>query len=167
MNSYSKNNDDENKNDILSIRCPWGNVFHLYSLKQDDQYDLIQSNFDQSSKQQNNNNDNNNLQQQQYNQRKIVQLHQMGGQYGPHRMAVRGQPGIRYIELICPTGMSCHIAEFYTTILGCLVLQQTRSMTTNNDNYDDDNNPNSTPIIKYISTGCYATNERCTYLCLY
>ena len=40
-------------------------------------------------------------------------MHAEGGAYSPSRMAVRGKPGIRYVEITCPNGSSEAIARFY------------------------------------------------------
>lgn len=99
--------DDENER-VLTLRCPWGNLFHLYGVDDDDK---LNNNGDASS-----------------SSRKMVNLHAPGGAYGPHRMAVRGQPGIRYVELACPPGKTEAVARFYREMLGCTV-----SLTTHPD----------------------------------
>jgi hypothetical protein len=56
----------------------------------------------------------------------MVNLHAEGGAYGGHRMAVRGQPGIRFVEVACPHGKSPAVAEFYRKMLRCTVLETKR-----------------------------------------
>jgi hypothetical protein len=56
----------------------------------------------------------------------MVNLHAEGGAYGGHRMAVRGQPGIRFVEVACPHGKSPAVAEFYRKMLKCTVLETKR-----------------------------------------
>ena len=99
---------------FMSITCPWGNCLHLYDLQANEQ--------------------------QQQQQRittarlasthKMVNLHAPGGAYAAQRMAVRGNPGIRYLEMTCPPGTAKAIAEFYKEILLCTVseLDPTRSI---------------------------------------
>ena len=50
-------------------------------------------------------------------------VHAEGGAYGPHRMAVRGNAGIRYIEIACPPAKSTAVARFYKEMLGCTVME--------------------------------------------
>ena len=54
---------------------------------------------------------------------KMVNLHREGGAYGSHRMAVRGSPGIRAVEIACKKGTVDKIAQFYETHLGCTVIK--------------------------------------------
>jgi len=80
----------------VTVICPWGNVFHLYDVRDD----YLE--------------ENESLQ-------KLVASHQYGGVYGEQRMAVRGNPGIRYVEFKCPIGTSGAVAQFYREIFGCSV----------------------------------------------
>lgn len=94
-------NNDGNSNNILTVTCPWGNIIHLYDISIDDEYCSTE--------------------QLESAQQKMVKLHTEGGDYGPHRMAVRGKPGIRYVELTCRKGTVHSIAGFYESIMGCHV----------------------------------------------
>ncbi|KAL3800404.1 hypothetical protein ACHAW5_009082 [Stephanodiscus triporus] len=91
--------DDAN---VLTVTCPWGNVIHLYDISIDDEHQCTDAASQSSSK-------------------KMVVFHSSGGVYGPHRMAVRGQPGIRYVEIACRKGTIDSIAEFYKELIGCHV----------------------------------------------
>jgi catechol-2,3-dioxygenase len=90
--------DDSN---VLTVSCPWGNIIHLYDISVDDKHQSIHS-ASQSSQ-------------------KMAVFHSDSGVYGPHRMAVRGNPGIRYVEIACHVGTVASIAEFYEELLGCHV----------------------------------------------
>lgn len=95
--------EDEDTN-LMTVTCPWGNVIHLFDISVDDDHcPSTTGNNDEAS------------------QQKMVLFHGEGGVYGPHRMAVRGNPGIRYVEIACETGTVNSIAEFYETLLGCHV----------------------------------------------
>eukprot|EP00585_Thalassiosira_rotula_P025431 CAMPEP_0196228202 /NCGR_PEP_ID=MMETSP0913-20130531/143_1 /TAXON_ID=49265 /ORGANISM="Thalassiosira rotula, Strain GSO102" /LENGTH=353 /DNA_ID=CAMNT_0041507785 /DNA_START=124 /DNA_END=1185 /DNA_ORIENTATION=- len=95
---FSIVNDD--KVAIMTITCPWGNTFHLYDISIDEQHPVDLTG--ESSQ-------------------KMVKMHAEGGAYGPHRMSVRGNPGIRYVEIACRMGTVDSIAEFYEQMLGCHV----------------------------------------------
>ncbi|CAJ1945942.1 unnamed protein product [Cylindrotheca closterium] len=83
----------------LTLQGPWGNKFHIYDLQHDSTYaGASSSSLSQST-------------------RKMEQLHDWGGTHGSHRMAVRQQPGIRYLELICQKGTSRAIGDFYQQML--------------------------------------------------
>ena len=84
----------------MSITCPWGNIFHLYCAKYDDTKSLVE---DASIP------------------KKMVRAHKSGGKYSADRLSIRGQPGIRYIELLCPKGSTASIHHFYKSIIGCNV----------------------------------------------
>jgi catechol-2,3-dioxygenase len=88
--------DDENG--CMTITCPWGNRLHLYDV-QDDTCQPLTSDSSQ----------------------KMVKFHAEGGTYGAHRMAVRGNPGIRYLEISCRSGTAPAIAAFYRDMLSCTV----------------------------------------------
>lgn len=85
--------------ECITLTCPWGNSFHVYSV---DNYELTPTLS---------------------TPRKMENLHAKGGAYGSHRMAVRGGPGIRFIEIACPTNKSIAIAKFYRKMIGCTVLE--------------------------------------------
>jgi hypothetical protein len=51
----------------------------------------------------------------------MVKLHAEGGAYGAHRMSIRGNPGIRYVEVACRPGTTPAIANFYKDMLDCTV----------------------------------------------
>jgi catechol-2,3-dioxygenase len=92
---------DDTENACLTLTCPWGNLFHIYSVENDS------------------------LESTKNTPRKMENLHAEGGAYGAHRMAIRGTPGIRYIEIACPVGKSHAIAQFYKVMLGCNVMETT------------------------------------------
>jgi len=108
----------EDDKDTITVTCPWGNVIHLYDIAIDEDH----HSKDAASR----------------SSQKMVKLHGEGGDYGPHRMAVRGNPGIRYVEIACRTGTSHSIAEFYEKILGCHV-----TMTKSTPNIDSTTNSGS------------------------
>ena len=103
-------NDDDDSNNIMTVTCPWGNVIHLYDISIDDEYCLSE--------------------QLESTQQKMVKLHSKGGDYGTHRMAVRGKPGIRYVELKCRKGTADSIAKFYESIMGCHVTRTGKDVVT-------------------------------------
>eukprot|EP00956_Cyclotella_meneghiniana_P022274 scaffold41892_cov79-Cyclotella_meneghiniana.AAC.3 len=80
---------------MMSVTCPWGNTFHLYDISIDDDNKVID---------------------QHPSPHKMVNLHREGGEFGPTRMAVRGQPGIKAIEIACREGTVNKIAQFYENI---------------------------------------------------
>ena len=90
---------ESDTSDCVTLTCPWGNRFHLYSV----QDDCLTSTLNTP--------------------RKMENLHAKGGAYGSHRMAVRGGPGIRYIEVSCPPLKSGAIARFYRDMIGCNVME--------------------------------------------
>lgn len=90
---------DNNDNNMLTVICPWGNRFHLYDCQ------LEAENLTPASN----------------SPHKMVKLHDTGGTYDAKRMAVRGQPGIRYIEIKCRPGSTPAIAQFYQDTLACTV----------------------------------------------
>lgn len=98
---------DESDDKIMKITCPYGNIFNLYDISIDDDYSSTIDDATTQSKQ------------------KMVNMHALGGAYGAHRMAVRGQPGIRYVEISCPVSTASSIAEFYQTVLKCNVMTTT------------------------------------------
>eukprot|EP00586_Coscinodiscus_wailesii_P004232 CAMPEP_0172480504 /NCGR_PEP_ID=MMETSP1066-20121228/5689_1 /TAXON_ID=671091 /ORGANISM="Coscinodiscus wailesii, Strain CCMP2513" /LENGTH=369 /DNA_ID=CAMNT_0013241879 /DNA_START=125 /DNA_END=1234 /DNA_ORIENTATION=- len=104
----------DDSDDCVTVRGPWGNIFYLYSVEDDNklsQSDLLET------------------------PRKMENMHAEGGVYGGHRMAVRGQPGIRYIEIACPMGTSPAVARFYRELLGCAVLET--SLRHNDNDHDN------------------------------
>jgi catechol-2,3-dioxygenase len=96
---FSVEGDDDSN--VLTVSCPWGNIIHLYDISADDEHQPIDS-ASQSSQ-------------------KMAVFHSGRGVYGPHRMAVRGNPGIRFVEIACRVGTVASIAEFYEEFLGCHV----------------------------------------------
>lgn len=127
--------DDETDIRFMTVTCPWGNIIHLYDVSIDNEpyYCFDGSNIEKSSS---------SLSppppppQQQQQQQKMVVFHSNGGIYGSHRMAVRGQPGIRYIEFACQRGTIDSIAKFYKTLLGCYVVRTQRRISTPDNNYN-------------------------------
>ena len=97
--------------DCLTISCPWGNTFCIYSVKDDDKrwaeaISETANGADDSATPQ-----------------KMTNMHLDGGFYGSHRMAVRSQPGIRFVQIACPTGTAPAIAKFYREMLHCTVFE--------------------------------------------
>ena len=90
-------------NDHMTIKCPWGNRMHLYDLQAEQA--ALQPTSDSPHK--------------------MVNMHAQGGNYAAHRMAVRGQPGIRYIELACRPNTAAAIATFYREMMQCTVSEPT------------------------------------------
>jgi len=90
---------ESNKSDCITLTCPWGNRIHVYSVENDCLTLTLNT------------------------PRKMENLHANGGAYGSHRMAIRGSPGIRYIEVACPLAKSGAIAKFYREIVGCIVME--------------------------------------------
>lgn len=125
----------EEDTNIMTVTCPWGNVIHLYDISIDD--DCPSSSSVSSPKGAAN-----------ISQQKMVLFHEEGGIYGPHRIAVRGNPGIRYVEIACEIGTINAIAEFYETLLGC---QVTRRTTATND--DNDSNGSNEERFAIVSVG--------------
>lgn len=94
---------------MVTVQGPWGNRFHCYQV--DDDYYNGGGPQKQAA-----------LEKPQKNN-KMTNLHDAkGGPYGS-RMAVRGQPGIRFVEIVVPHGSSSHIATFYQDVLDCTVQQ--------------------------------------------
>lgn len=89
----------EDSSSTMSVICPWGNLFHLYSVEESIQYPVGES------------------------AQKMAILHSPGGEYGSERMSVRGQPGIRYIEVACPPQKSAAVGSFYRKLLNCEVME--------------------------------------------
>jgi catechol-2,3-dioxygenase len=116
----------EEDTNTMTATCPWGNVIHLYDVLIDEEYCPSSSKGAGSS------------------QQKMVVQHEEGGVYGPHRMAVRGNPGIRFVEIACAVGTIDAIAEFYETLLGC---QVTRRTTTEEDPSSNDANEMQVAIV--------------------
>mmetsp|Transcript_14194 Transcript_14194/g.30105 ORF Transcript_14194/g.30105 Transcript_14194/m.30105 type:complete len:404 (-) Transcript_14194:27-1238(-) len=105
---YENHSDDATKSKTMTVTCPWGNIFHLYDISIDDDVDSATLNSDNNANE---------------SSQKMVKFHAEGGTYGPHRMAVRGGPGIRYVEIACPVGSIDAIAKFYEEILGCNIMK--------------------------------------------
>lgn len=85
---------------IIHVRCPWGNVFRCYSAN--DRGPPSSTTVTESPQ-------------------KMTNLHSNGG-YGADKMGVLavGEPGIRYIEFLCPKGVSAdQICSCYQTNLHC------------------------------------------------
>jgi len=93
--------DDAN---VLTVTCPWGNIIHLYDISIDDEPQFTEA-ASRSSQQ-------------------MVALHSRGGVYGPDRTAVRGNPGIRFVEVACRNGTINSIAKFYEELLECHVTRK-------------------------------------------
>ena len=93
----------DNQPDCLTLSCPWGNQFHCYSVEHDGDTTDVDTTSTSDSTQ------------------KMVKLHASGGAYGTQRMAVRGNPGIRYVEIACLPNTVEPIARFYKEMLNCAV----------------------------------------------
>ena len=91
--------EDNEEEGYMSIKCPWGNIFHLYCT-QHDKAALLE---DMSIS------------------KKMVRLHKSGGAYSSDSISVRGKPGIRFIELVCPKGSIPSIQHLYESLFGCNV----------------------------------------------
>jgi catechol-2,3-dioxygenase len=89
---------------VLTVSCPWGNIINLYDMSIDDE-----SQFTDAAS---------------LSSQKMAVFHSSGGVYGPHRMAVHGNPGIRYVEIACRKGTIDSIAKFYEELLGCHVTRK-------------------------------------------
>jgi catechol 2,3-dioxygenase-like lactoylglutathione lyase family enzyme len=92
----------------LTLQGPWGNTFHIYDLPHDSAYASSSSAPNQVSSSSSSS---------PQSTRTMEDLHDWGGNYGSHRMAVRQQPGIRYLELTCQKGTSRAIGNFYQQML--------------------------------------------------
>ena len=90
--------------ETMTVTCPWGNIFHLYDISVDERH---RGETPRASP------------------HKMANMHNEGGEYGGHCMAVRGQPGIRFVEFACRAGTTDAIAEFYERLLGCHVSRST------------------------------------------
>lgn len=99
QSSSTTTTNDEVEDMCLTFRGPWGNIFHCYSVVPSPDQDrtmMFQT------------------------PQKMTNLHSDGGDYGP-RMAVREQPGIRFVEVVCPKKKAPAVARFYRDLLGCSV----------------------------------------------
>jgi catechol 2,3-dioxygenase-like lactoylglutathione lyase family enzyme len=116
LEDHLGDDDDDDDHGMMTVMGPWRNVFHLYD---------ITSDFHNNNNNNNNNNKNTTaelrLKQPLTTPQKMTNLHSPGGAYGVHRMAVRGRPGIRFLEVACPAGKSGAVARFYREVLGCTV----------------------------------------------
>eukprot|EP00536_Pseudo-nitzschia_multiseries_P008894 jgi/Psemu1/288101/fgenesh1_pg.235_\ len=92
---------------IIAVRCPWGNVFRCYSATDRGAGSVSSSLLSEIEE----------------SPQKMTTLHSPElGLHGSDKMGVLsvGQPGIRFVELICPVGVSAHqICAFYKTMLNC------------------------------------------------
>jgi aromatic aminotransferase len=93
----------EDSKSIVTVQGPWGNRFHCY------QVDDYGGNDEPAP-----------LLPLENTPQKMTNLHSTGGSYGP-RMAVREQPGIRFVEFVVPQGTASKVASFYKDTLGCTV----------------------------------------------
>ena len=106
---------------VITVRCPWGNVFRCYSAHD---RGLPSRGLPSSSS----------SSLPLLSSQKMTNLHSSQiGQHGPDRMGVLsvGQPGIRFLELLCPYGTTKKIYDFYRQLLHCsCTLFSTKSTTT-------------------------------------
>lgn len=99
----TQTNRDENDNEdlaVITVRCPWGNVFRCYSAS-----DRLETKPLRSPQIMSN-------------------LHGVGGLHGADKMGVllAGEPGIRYVEFVLSVGSSARkVAAFYESTLQCPV----------------------------------------------
>jgi len=95
---------DVDEEETIHVRCPWGNVFRCYSANARGPSPGLSSEEPAEESQQ-----------------KMTTLHSPGiGLHGGDKMGVLslGQPGIRYIELLCPEGVRAEqICMFYKEIV--------------------------------------------------
>ena len=147
-------NDDDDTN-FMTVTCPYGNIIHLYDISIDNEpyYCLDGSNIEKSPL----SSSVSSSPQQQQQQQKMVVYHSSGGIYGPHRMAVRGQPGIRYIEFACQRGTIDSIAKFYKTLLGCHVVRSQRRISSPINN-------NSKVVDVDVATVCVGPGVHLTFV---
>jgi hypothetical protein len=104
--------DDDSDGSCLTVRAPWGNIFHCYSVvapslssaphEVKGSSSLLLQPKTAASPQ------------------KLTNFHSEGGEYGPH-MDVRGHPRIRLIEIVCPKMKAPAIARFCQESLRCTV----------------------------------------------
>jgi len=97
---FYKEGSDIDESTIITVRCPWGNVFRCYSAKYRLQTKPMTS------------------------PQKMTNLHGVGGLHGADKMGVlgAGEPGIRYVEFVLPMGSSARkVASFYESTLQCPV----------------------------------------------
>lgn len=122
----SDDDDNSNDDDCVVLRGPWGNIFHIYSTQDDAKLSHLKQQQQPLSA----------------SSMKMVTMHAEGGGYGSHRMAVRGKPGIRYVEIPFPKGKSDALATFYRTVIGCNVWQtrSSSSSSSHNNNNDEERN---------------------------
>jgi catechol-2,3-dioxygenase len=90
----------EDTEECMTITCPWGNRMHLYDAEVDTS--RLESQMSDSTQ-------------------KMVLLHAKGGSYAASRMSVRGNPGIRFVEMACRVGTAHSIARFYKEMMDCTV----------------------------------------------
>jgi hypothetical protein len=110
--------------DCVTLQGPWGNIFHLYSTRQmptESKSKVLDSSPPSASTM------------------KMVNAHSStggiaAGVYGSHRMAIRDQPGIRYLEIPCPIGQASAVASFYREMMKCTVHTMAVNNTNNNSN---------------------------------
>eukprot|EP00957_Ditylum_brightwellii_P192928 14689751-Ditylum_brightwellii.AAC.1 len=53
----------------------------------------------------------------------MTTFHAPSGTYSSDNLAMRGLPGIWYIEVACPVGTMPAIEKFYKEMLGCTISQ--------------------------------------------
>jgi len=102
---------------VITVRCPWGNVFRCYSA-----YDRGRPTVLSSSSLSLLSTSPSSLSSILPSPQKMTNLHSLQiGMHGQDKMGVlcEGQPGIRFIELLCPYGSSDKVYNFYRKILQC------------------------------------------------
>ena len=135
----------EDDNDtIMTVTCPWGNIIHLYDISIDDHYSADATETSESPQ-------------------KMVKLHTEGGAYGAHRMAVRGNPGIRYIEIACRMGTVDSIAEFYEEMLGCHVFRTKAVSAIDIDSTTNDGSNNASSEVE-VAVVCVGPGVHMTFV---
>ena len=121
-------NDDADDDDCLVLQGPWGNTFYVYDVLGDSKPSYFIPAPASS--------------------RLMENLHAVGNFYGSHRMAVRGKPGIRFLELACPPGKSSKVAAFYKKLLGCSVQEF-------NNKKQDGSNHDSVGVVVSVGPGVH------------
>mmetsp|Transcript_7678 Transcript_7678/g.13825 ORF Transcript_7678/g.13825 Transcript_7678/m.13825 type:complete len:241 (-) Transcript_7678:53-775(-) len=135
----------EDDNDtIMTVTCPWGNIIQLYDISIDDHYSADATETSESPQ-------------------KMVKLHKEGGAYGAHRMAVRGNPGIRYIEIACRMGTVDSIAEFYEEMLGCHVFRTKAVSAIDIDSTTNDGSNNASSEVE-VAVVCVGPGVHMTFV---
>jgi len=104
---------------VITVRCPWGNVFRCYSAYDRGRPTVLSSSSLSSMSL---STSPSSLSSILPSPQKMTNLHSLQiGMHGQDKMGVlcEGQPGIRFIELLCPYGSSDKVFNFYRKVLQC------------------------------------------------